>query len=96
MLQKCNFPFQRIYNTCHIITQVMTLKQITGPPTGPRMDGPGLVQKKKTILIVDDELMIPKTLQRILVPKGYSVETCDDPRTALERYKQGGIDFVYN
>lgn len=73
----------------------MTLRRIE-TPTGTRditrKEGP--TGTKKTILIVDDEPLIPRILSRASGLTGYSIETFDDPKAALDRYKQGGIDLV--
>lgn len=48
------------------------------------------------ILIVDDERAIRNTLKEILEFEGYSVETAEDGKTALEKAGQTAFDLVYS
>ena len=49
-------------------------------------------ENPNTILVVDDDRAIRRTLERILQEAGYAVETATDGPTALERLLAGGVD----
>ncbi len=49
---------------------------------------------KGKILVVDDELVVCKSVQRILSPEGYEVETALSGQEALERLGQESFDLV--
>jgi DNA-binding NtrC family response regulator len=49
---------------------------------------------KGKILVVDDELVICKSVQRILSPEGYEVETALSGQEALEKLGQESFDLV--
>ncbi|MFH1416265.1 MAG: response regulator [Elusimicrobiota bacterium] len=54
----------------------------------------GAVTARKRILIVDDELMIRKTLTKILVEANYDVNCTSSGELALERLKNRKYDLV--
>lgn len=45
-----------------------------------------------TVLVVDDDRAIRKTLEKFLVDAGHAVETAADGEAALERLRAGGVD----
>lgn len=50
--------------------------------------------KPKTILVVDDDEVLCRLLDRSLGPRGYLVESCGTTELALRRLSAGGIDAV--
>ena len=48
----------------------------------------------KKILIVDDEIDVTYTLQKMLEKDGYDVHAYNDPHLALKSFKQGLYDLV--
>jgi two-component system response regulator HydG len=52
------------------------------------------MNKRKSILVVDDEQDIRRTLQRILERKKYKVSTADDGQAALEIIQKQPIDLI--
>jgi DNA-binding NtrC family response regulator len=49
---------------------------------------------KKKILIIDDEVIVRKTLSKILVEEGYSVCCVEDGDAALSKIKDNAFDLV--
>jgi DNA-binding NtrC family response regulator len=52
------------------------------------------MNERKSILVVDDEQDIRRTLQRILERKKYKVSTADDGQAALEIIQKQPIDLI--
>lgn len=48
----------------------------------------------KKILVVDDEEIITKTLQKLIKKEGYDVETAKSGKEALEKIKQKDFDLL--
>jgi len=48
----------------------------------------------KNILVIDDDKMITKTLQKLLVKKGYGVLIVDNGKDALERIQSFDFDLL--
>jgi DNA-binding NtrC family response regulator len=46
------------------------------------------------VLLIDDERIVGKRLKPALEKSGYSVESFEDPREALERFRQAPFDIV--
>ena len=60
----------------------------------PKADGPMSLQKNMTILIVEDDKAIVALIREFLAMNGHTVKVCNDGQSAIEIYKQGGIDMV--
>lgn len=52
------------------------------------------IPRLKKILIVDDEIDVTFTLQKMLETDGYDVQTYNDPRLALKSFKQELFDLI--
>jgi len=48
----------------------------------------------KNILIIDDEKVITKSLQKLLTRQGYNVTTAQSGKQALESIKNGNFDLI--
>lgn len=46
------------------------------------------------ILVVEDDQFLRELYDELLTDEGYSVETCEDGATGLEKMTQGGYDLV--
>lgn len=46
------------------------------------------------VLVVDDDALFLKTMQRNLVGRGYAVETCANPAEVMEMLDRGGVDCL--
>ncbi len=53
-----------------------------------------MMKKRPFIMVVDDEPVILKLLNRTLEPEGYGVITADNGRTALNLLEEHGPDLV--
>ncbi len=53
-----------------------------------------MTEGKATILVVDDEELVRKLLQRILEGAGYGVVTADNGRQALDKLAESNINLV--
>ena len=53
-----------------------------------------IMNKRKSILVVDDDQDIRRTLQRLLERKKYKVSTADDGQAALELIQKQPIDLI--
>jgi len=53
-----------------------------------------MVQKKKRILIVDDDEAVLKSIEEYLVLKGYVVDTAKTGREAVEKSKKGFFNLA--
>jgi len=51
--------------------------------------------EKGSILVVDDNLSIVKTMSFVLVRKGYIVATASDGKEALERVRETAFDLIF-
>ena len=51
-------------------------------------------QGNASILVVEDDLAQRQTLQEILQPEGYELETAPDGETGLKRLQEQGFDLV--
>lgn len=51
-------------------------------------------EEKTKVMVLDDEPIAVKTLQRILDKAGYQVEAFEDPRLALARLEENCFDVV--
>jgi CheY-like chemotaxis protein len=49
----------------------------------------------KRVLVVDDDPIVGKSIDRTLAPRGYAVITAGDGPEALEKLAQGNYDVVY-
>jgi two-component system response regulator AtoC len=56
-------------------------------------DTPQTGENSNTILVVDDDRAIRRTLEKILTDAGYVVELASDGPSALDRLRAGGIDI---
>jgi len=65
--------------------------------------GPALVSAERLmavhaypgrILVIDDEEVVGKGCERILLPSGYQVESVTDPRLGIEKVESGAYDLV--
>lgn len=52
------------------------------------------INRDQSILVVDDDLLVRKVLQKQLAAFGYNVETANDGSTALEMLKMASYDLV--
>jgi DNA-binding response OmpR family regulator len=48
----------------------------------------------KKILIVDDDKFILNSFSRILIKRGFEVETCETGKQALEKLQEGSFDLA--
>ena len=60
----------------------------------PEKGADGLVKLKKSILVVDDDKSILRTLTRILQKAGYDVDTAETGKEALERAEKRCYDLA--
>ena len=51
-------------------------------------------ESKGKILVVDDELVVLKSCERILVPKGYEVDAVPSPLEGLKKLDDGHYDLI--
>ncbi len=61
------------------------------PTAGQHAKGEGLLRKRRSMLIVDDEPKILSTNQRMLKDLGCEFKTADNGKEALEMYEEGDI-----
>ncbi len=48
----------------------------------------------KNILVIDDEKLVAKSIQKLLHEKGYNVVVAEDGLTALEKVKETDFDLI--
>jgi DNA-binding NtrC family response regulator len=65
-----------------------------GQEIAPRSVATTLSQRRPTVLIVDDELLIRHSLGRLLEHAGYDVVSVADPETAMKRIRRSVVDAV--
>src|SRR5687767_12035417 len=65
-----------------------------GPESGPAASGAGVLADKARVLVVDDELGIRRSLERLLVAKGFEVATSEDGEAALRKLTTWPADVV--
>ena len=53
-----------------------------------------VTQKKKTILVVDDEKEICKIIQKILIQEGYAISIALNGKDALRHIKEKPVDLM--
>jgi len=46
------------------------------------------------ILVIDDDIKMLELLEKVLLRKGYTVETASKPKEALEKFEANGFDIV--
>ncbi len=66
---------------------------MTAPATDDATPAPVMIEGTERVLIVDDEVMLINMHQSLLMRLGYDVTVFDDPRAALDAFKENPAAF---